>query len=73
MTTSTRMWVMETDQYGATDKKFCVDEPQHIPRIGEFVDGDRAGGFVTNVQYYYSTQLSGDIRLIVNVFLSDKR
>lgn len=47
------MWVVETDQYGATDKKFFIDDPAYIPRLGEFVDGDKAGGWVDHVQWNY--------------------
>lgn len=49
----TRMWVVETDQYGTTDRKFYIDDPAYIPRIGEFVDGDKAGGWVDHVQWNY--------------------
>ena len=64
----TRMWIIETDQYGATDRKFSVDEPLAIPRIGEFVDSDSAGGWVKHVQYYYSST-----QLIINVYLSKEK
>lgn len=75
----TRMWIIEEDQYGATDRKFCVDDPLHIPRIGEFVDSDDAGGWVTYVQYNYREQretngaTQSDFRLIVNVMLRRKK
>lgn len=48
-----RMWVVEEDQYGASDRKFFVDGPTHIPRVGEFVDGDFAGGWVSHVQWNF--------------------
>jgi hypothetical protein len=66
-----RMWLMETDRYGPTDRKFCVDDPLHVPRIGEFVDSDEAGGWVTHVQYSYLTP-SREFYLVVNVYLGDK-
>jgi len=50
---SLRMWVVETDQYGATDRKFLIDNPVHIPRVGEFVDGDFAAGWVFHVQWNF--------------------
>lgn len=67
----TRMWIVETDKYGATDKKICVDEPTHIPRVGEYVEGDTAAGTVDNVQwlYPYDTQADSSAYLIVNVYL----
>ena len=49
----TRMWVVETDQYGATDRKFNVDEPSYIPRVGEFIDCDAASGWVDHIQWNY--------------------
>lgn len=49
-----RMWVAEEDQYGGpSDRKFFIDEPTHIPRVGEFVDGDFAGGWVSHVQWNF--------------------
>jgi hypothetical protein len=48
-----RMWVVETDHLGATDSKFYIDDPVHIPRIGEFIDGDFAGGWVSHVQWNF--------------------
>ena len=68
----TRMWLMETDQYGATDKKFCVDDPMHIPRVGEFVDGDNAAGWVNRVRYSYMKP-TREFSLVVNVYLGDKK
>jgi hypothetical protein len=65
---NTRMWIIETDQYGATDRKFSVDEPLAVPRQGEFVDSDAADGWVNHVQYYYSSE-----QLVVNVFLSEAK
>lgn len=48
----TRMWIVETDQHGnMTDRKFSIDDPAYIPRIGEFVDGYAAGGWVDHVQW----------------------
>jgi len=47
----TRMWVKETDQYGATDRAFYINDPAYIPRVGEFVDGDGAAGWVSGVQW----------------------
>lgn len=67
----TRMWLMETDRYGATDKKFSVDDPLHIPRVGEFVDGGDAGGWVNHVQYNYMTP-TREFSLVVNVYLGAK-
>ena len=46
------MWVVETDQYGMTDRKFFIDDPLHIPRVGEFVDGE-ASGWVDHVQWNF--------------------
>lgn len=69
----TRMWVFESDQYGMTDRKFCIDDPLHIPRVGEFVDSDKAGGWVNHVQYYYNLSDKAEFRLVVNVSLSRNR
>lgn len=67
----TRMWIIEEDRYGPTDRKFNVDDPLHIPRIGEFIDSDDAGGWVNHVQYNYRSGLSAltEYSLIVNVML----
>ena len=48
----TRMWIVESDNQGSlTNKKFSLDDPLHIPRIGEFVDSDIVGDWVRHVQY----------------------
>ena len=61
----TRMWIAESDRYGnMSERKFYIDEPVHIPRIGEFVDGDAAGGWVSYVRYNYMEDL-----LVINVLL----
>ena len=71
----TRMWIVETDRYGATDRKFYVDNPVYIPRIGEFVDGDKAGGWVSHVQWNYSrtTEESAADADTVYVYLKEKK
>jgi hypothetical protein len=47
-----RMWIVEEDPMGIlTDRKFYIDDPAYIPRIGEFVDGDYAGGWVYHIQW----------------------
>ena len=73
-----RMWIWETDRYGPTDKKFCVDNPVHIPRIGEFIDSDDASGNVILVQYNYRTKdhtldETAEFSLIISVWLSDTK
>lgn len=65
----TRMWVFESDQYGTTDKKFSMDDPLHIPRVGEFVDSDKAAGWVDHVQYMYNLRGCREFGLIINVSL----
>lgn len=69
------MWIFEEDQYGATDRKFSVDDPLHVPRIGEFVDSDKAAGWVKHVQYNYMSDSTRnvDISLVVNVYLGEKK
>ena len=71
-----RMWVVETDQYGATDRKFYIDDPVHIPRVGEFVDGDLAGGWVDNVQWNFpshpTTRQMANFHTVY-VYLKDKK
>lgn len=72
-----RMWICETDRYGATDNKFCVDNPVHIPHIGEVIVSDDANGHVTHVQYHYRTRNqkideSETFSLVVNVLLGEK-
>jgi len=76
-TNNVRMWIGETDRYGATDKKFYVDNPVHIPRIGEFVDSDDASGHVTLVQYHHKTKdnkldETAEFSLVVMVWLGEK-
>lgn len=77
-TNNVRVWICETDRYGATDNKFCVDNPVHIPRIGEFIDSDDASGHVTLVQYYYKTKdqkldESKEFSLVVMLYLGEKQ
>lgn len=69
----TRMWIAETDQYGMTDHKFSVDDPLHIPRVGEFVDSDNAGGWVDSVQYCYNTFRGSEFSLVVYVYLRKEK
>lgn len=68
----TRMWIMEMDQYGATDRKFYVDDPLHVPRIGEFVDSD-TGGWVDHVQYRYNLDQDAKFGLVMNVYLRKEK
>ena len=71
----TRMWIVETDRYGATDRKFHIDNPAYIPRIGEVVDGDKAGGWVSHVQWNYPL-LAGQstaAMATVYVYLKEKK
>lgn len=49
------------------DKQFHLDDPMHIPRVGEFVESDTISGFVGHVQYTY---MEYD-RCIVRVYLKD--
>lgn len=49
----TRMCIVETDHYGMTDRKFYIDDPIHVPRVGEFVDGGKAVGWVDHVQWNF--------------------
>ena len=77
-TNNVRMWICETDRYGATDNKFCVDNPVHIPRVGEFIDSDDASGYVTHVQYHYKTRNhkideSETFSLVIMVYLGEKQ
>jgi len=75
----TRMWVVETDQYGATtDRKFFVNDPTYIHRVGEFVDGYNAGGWVSHVQWNYVPFSTSDDSLeerqsTVYVYLKEKK
>lgn len=69
----TRMWIAETDQYGMTDIKFSVDDPLHIPRVGEFIDSDSVGGWVDHVQYYYNTIGVSEFSLVVYVYLRKEK
>ena len=68
---STRMWVFETDKYGPTARKFSVDNPSFIPRIGEFIDNTEASGWVSHVQYTFNRSTTFDT--IVNVYLSGEK
>jgi hypothetical protein len=72
----TRMWIVETDQYGAhPHRKFYIDDPAYIPRIGEFVDGDKAGGWVDHVQWNYPMLAgqSSTVSATVYVYLKEKK
>lgn len=71
----TRMWIVETDRYGETDRKFHIDNPAYIPRIGEFVDGGKAGGWVSHVQWNYPMLAgqSSTVTATVYVYLKAKK
>ena len=45
-----RVWFVEEMEPA---NKFHIDDIPHIPRLGEFVDGELAGGWVTHVQYNF--------------------
>lgn len=44
-----RMWILEDF---SDEKKFFVDDPVHVPRLGDFIDG-KASGWVYHVQWNY--------------------
>ena len=73
----TRMWLGEADHYGMTDRKFYVDDPDHIPRVGEFVDGDGACGWVSQVKWNMSKAhpaIKDSCKIsTVYVYLKDKK
>ena len=61
-----RMWIVETDDRGMiTDRALKVDNPEHIPRIGEFVESEEAMGWVAKIKWDYSNPTL----VIVYVFL----
>lgn len=70
---STRMWIFETDQYGATDNKMKVDNPVHIPRVGDIIDGSQVYGKVQHVHFNYAENKVNDFSLVINVFLEQKK
>jgi hypothetical protein len=66
MKPKTRMFIAETDHLGIiTDRMLQVDNPEHIPRIGEFVESEEAMGWVKKIKWDYSNPDA----LIVYVFL----
>lgn len=70
----TRMWIFETDRYGARQEtKFSIDDPVHIPRLNEFVESDKAYGWVDHVQYYYNLIPKAEFGLVVNVYLKREK
>lgn len=71
----TRMWVFETDQYGTRQEtKFNIDDPLYIPRLGEFVESDKAAGWVDHVQYdYVLNPKISEFNLIINVYLKREK
>jgi hypothetical protein len=68
-----RMWVIEIDQNGVSDNKFYIDDPFHIPRVGEFVDGDKAGGWVDHVQWNFAGPAHSNSMNTVYVYLKEKK
>jgi len=77
-TNNVRMWICETDRYGATDNKFYIDNPAHVPRIGEFVDSDGVGGHVKLVQYHHRIKdqkldETAEFSLIIMIYLSETK
>lgn len=70
----TRMWIVATDRYGETDRKFYIDDPAYIPRIGEYVDSDKACGWVSHVQWKYPRITGQSIdTATVFVYLKEKK
>ena len=69
---ATRMWVFELDSRGdMTDHKFSVDNPAHIPRVGEVVEHDNAFGEVSLIHYIYRDE-TAEFSTIINVYLKYK-
>lgn len=67
-----QMRIVELDQYGWTDRKLCMDDPLHIPRKGEFIDGggpDGPNGWVDLVQWH----VNNSTLKTVYVFLKGKQ
>ena len=62
-----RMWIVELDQYGWTDRKISMDDPIQIPRKGEFIDGDLDGpsGWVDLVQWHVSDSVLKTVYVFV--------
>ena len=71
--TQTRVWIAETDRYGVTNNKFSIDNPSHIPRVGEFVDSNEAAGYVNHIQYNYNLQDKTQFGLIVYIYLKETK
>lgn len=67
---TTRMWIFETDEYGSTNNKMKIDNPVHIPRVGDIIDGSEVYGKVEFVHFTYSEV--SDFSLVVNVFLEKR-
>jgi hypothetical protein len=68
-----KMWIYETDQYGPTSKKFSVENPVFIPRVGETISNMDADvfGIVDIVQYEYFDL--GKYKVVINIFLKEKQ
>ena len=62
-----RMWIVELDQYGLTDRKLSMDDPIQIPRKGEFIDGgfDGPSGWVDLVQWNISDSVLKTVYVFV--------
>ena len=66
MKLKTRMWIAETDNDGLIrGHMYLLDDPEFIPRIGEFVESEEATGWVKRVKWNYD----GPETTIVYVFL----
>lgn len=55
---------------GDFERQIRVNNPAFIPRVGEFVDMDLFGGWVSSVQYMYS---SARPQLAIYVILSENK
>ena len=67
---STRVWFMQKDSVGRTIDQFSVDDPSFIPRIGEFVESDKAAGYVTHIQYNYAERITR-FDVVINITLKE--
>ena len=72
------MWVFEQDQYGPTDNKFSLDNPNYVPRVGEFISHANAFGKVELVQYEYKYEYwpklprESGFELVIMVYLEKR-
>lgn len=65
----TRVWFFDDTNSG--EGKVCYDDLTFLPRVGEFVDHYKVGGYVRHIQHtYHDVDPQTGIGCVINIHLN---